>query len=103
MKNLVEFPLFASARESLLQSNAFSGFKVKLVANFVGTGWSAALQIICIPLYIRFMGIESYGLIGFYLMLQAILQILDFGMLAPTVNREMARYSVRPEEVGRSP
>ena len=98
MKNLVEFPLFASARESLLQSNAFSGFKVKLVANFVGTGWSAALQIICIPLYIRFMGIESYGLIGFYLMLQAILQILDFG-LSPTVNREMARYSVRPEKL----
>src|SRR6202035_898825 len=38
-----------------------------------------------------------FGLIGFYLMLQAIFQILDLG-LSPTMNREMARYSVQPEK-----
>src|SRR6266446_1136965 len=53
------------------------------------------MQLACIPLYIKFMGIEAYGLIGFYLVLQAMLQVLDLG-LSPTMNREMARYSVQP-------
>ena len=43
------------------------------------------------------MGIESYGLIGFYLVLQAMLQVLDLG-LSPTMTREMARYSVQPDK-----
>jgi O-antigen/teichoic acid export membrane protein len=71
--------------------------KLDLAANFVGVGWYALLQLVCIPLYLKFLGIEAYGLIGFYLMLQASLQVLDFG-LSPTMNREMARYSVRPEK-----
>jgi O-antigen/teichoic acid export membrane protein len=54
--------------------------------------WSAAIQLLCIPIFVRLLGVESYGLIGFYITLQAALQILDFG-LSPTVNRELARYS----------
>src|SRR5712671_846190 len=67
------------------------------MANFAGTGWAALMQMVCIPLYIKFMGIEAYGLIGFYLVLQAMLQVLDLG-LSPTINREMARYSVQPQK-----
>src|SRR6266403_518100 len=74
-----------------------SGFKLALAANFAGVGWSFLIQIACIPLFLRFLGIEAYALIGFYFMLQAFLQVLDFG-LSPTVNREMARYSVQPEK-----
>lgn len=55
------------------------------------------LQLGCVPLYIKFMGIEAYGLIGFYLMFQAMLNVLDLG-LSPTMNREMARYSVQLEK-----
>lgn len=72
-----------------------SGLKLGLVSNFAGVGWSFVVQIVCIPIYLRFLGVEAYGLIGFYLMLQTILQVLDFG-LSPTMNREMARYSVQP-------
>jgi len=43
------------------------------------------------------MGMESYGLIGFFLMMQGIIQILDLG-LSPTMNREMARYSGLPDK-----
>jgi O-antigen/teichoic acid export membrane protein len=74
-----------------------SGLKHELLANIGGVGWSALAQLVCIPLYIKFLGIEAFGLIGFYLVLQALLQILDFG-LSPTINREMARYSVQPEK-----
>ena len=80
-----------------LNSKSPSGFKRELAATFVGTGWAGALQLACIPLFIKFMGIEAYGLIGFYLVLQAMLQMLDLG-LSPTMNREMARYSVLPEK-----
>jgi O-antigen/teichoic acid export membrane protein len=48
-------------------------------------------------MYIRFLGIEAFGLIGFYLMFQTLLQVLDLG-LSPTMNREMARYSVQQEK-----
>jgi O-antigen/teichoic acid export membrane protein len=77
--------------------SSLSGLKIELVASFAGTGWSGLVQLACIPAYIKLMGIESYGLIGFYLVLQATLQVLDLG-LSPTMNREMARYSVHLEK-----
>lgn len=45
-----------------------------------------------IPLYIRYLGIEAYGLIGIFAILQASLALLDMGM-TPTLNREMARFT----------
>ncbi|MGA9668138.1 MAG: oligosaccharide flippase family protein [Terracidiphilus sp.] len=77
--------------------NSHSGFKLDLAASLTGSAWSMLVQLACVPLYIRFLGVEAYGLIGFYLMLQAMLQVLDMG-LSPTMNREMARYSVQPEK-----
>ncbi len=74
-----------------------ASFKLDLSANFAGSTWSALLQFLCIPLYIKFLGVEGYGLIGFYLMFQAMVQVLDLG-ITPTMNREMARYSVQPEK-----
>lgn len=68
-----------------------------LVANFAGQGWSAALAIVLVPIYINLLGIESYGLIGFFATLQAALRLLDLG-LGQTMNRQMARYAARPED-----
>ena len=44
-----------------------------------------------IPVYIRFMGVEAYGLVGFFSMLQAWFMLLDMG-LTPTMVREVARF-----------
>jgi len=52
--------------------------------------WGAALSLAAVPVYVSHLGIEAYGLIGFFITSQAILQVLDLG-LAPAVNREMAR------------
>lgn len=52
------------------------------------------MSILFVPLYIRFIGIESYGLIGFFSALQAFIYLLDFG-LATTINREMAASAVQ--------
>jgi O-antigen/teichoic acid export membrane protein len=80
-----------------LSWNSHSGFKLDLTASLTASAWSMLVQLACVPLYIRFLGVEAYGLIGFYVMLQAMLQVLDLG-LSPTMNREMARYSVQPEK-----
>jgi len=76
-----------------------SRVKTNFFANMAGSGWTALVGLACTPLYIHFMGMEAYGLIGFYFMLQGVIQILDLG-LSPTMNREMARYSVLPGKTG---
>src|SRR5215216_3771623 len=68
-----------------------------LIANFLGRGWAALMGIVFIPLYIKFMGIESYGLVGFFTTLQAVFALLDLG-LTTTLNREIARYSALAEK-----
>ena len=74
-----------------------SRLKRNIFANFAGQGWAALMSFIFIPLYIKFLGIEAYGLIGFFAMLQGTLIVLDLG-LSQTMNREMARYSVLPDK-----
>lgn len=69
-----------------------SRFRRNLASNFIATGWAAIMQLVCVPLYTRLLGIEAYGLIGFHITLVAVLQVLDLG-LSPTMNREMARLS----------
>ena len=71
-----------------------STLKQNISANFLGKGWSLFIGLFSVPFYIRFLGIEAYGLVGFFATLQATVALLDFGLSA-TMNREMARYSVR--------
>jgi O-antigen/teichoic acid export membrane protein len=59
------------------------------VANSV---WSALIGFAVVPLYLKFLGVEAYGLIGLFATTQALLHLLDMG-LAPTINREVARYT----------
>lgn len=44
-----------------------------------------------VPVYLRVLGIEAYGLIGFFLSLQVFFAVLDMGLSA-TLNRELARH-----------
>lgn len=62
-----------------------------IAANFAGRGWSALMAIIFVPLYVRFLGIESYGLLGFILSIQGLLALLDLG-LSYAATRELARH-----------
>jgi O-antigen/teichoic acid export membrane protein len=69
--------------------------KQNISANIFGNSWQAIMGLVFVPLYIKFMGVESYGLIGIFAILQMISGILDMG-LSGTMNREMARLSVLP-------
>jgi len=50
------------------------------------------MAISFLPIYIEYLGIEAYGLIGLFVVLQSLLLLLDMG-ITPTLNREMARFN----------
>lgn len=62
-----------------------------IIANYASQLYSAGIGILILPLYIKYMGAEAYGLVGFFTMLQAWFALLDLG-LTPTIARETARY-----------
>jgi O-antigen/teichoic acid export membrane protein len=66
--------------------------KKNIVANFGSQFYATAAALIAVPLYFKFMGAESYGLIGFFSMLQVFFNLLDMG-ITPTMARESARYN----------
>lgn len=74
-----------------------SRLRENLVANAVGQIWSAVLALAAVPFYIGFLGVEAYGLIGFFASLQALFAVLDLG-LGTTANREVARRLPREDQ-----
>lgn len=69
--------------------------KVNIIANFLGRTWSVLIGMIAIPFYIQLLGMEAYGLVGFFGVLLSSLSLLEFG-LSTTINRELARFSAMP-------
>ncbi len=63
-----------------------------LLAGLANSVWSALIGLAAVPFYLKYLGVEAYGLIGFFVTTQALLSFLDMGM-APTINREVARCS----------
>lgn len=66
-------------------------YKQNIVFNYISQFYVTIIGILTFPLYIKYMGAEAYGLIGFFTMLQALFSLLDIG-LTPTIARETARY-----------
>ena len=69
--------------------------KKNIAANFAGNIWQALMGLAFVPLYIKFMGVEAYGLIGIFATLLGLFALLDMG-LGATLTREMARLSALP-------
>ena len=69
-----------------------ASLKSNILANYFGQAWRFLMSLVFIPVYIRYLGIEAYGLIGIFAMLQAWLGLLDMGM-KPALGREMARFT----------
>ena len=61
-----------------------------LAAGVASTAWTAIVTICTVPLYLHYLGVEAYGLIGFYTALQGVFAVLDLG-LSQSMNREVAR------------
>lgn len=65
--------------------------RINVVANYVGFAYLALIGVVMIPAYVSRMGAEAFGLVSFFVVLQTIFRLLDFG-LTPTMSREAARF-----------
>jgi O-antigen/teichoic acid export membrane protein len=75
--------------------------KHNVAANFISQAFVVLMTFALVPLYIRSLGLEAYGLIGLFVALQAWVTVIDLG-LSYTLNLEMARYSAgstRPDDL----
>lgn len=68
-----------------------------ILANMIGRAWGIVSVYLFVPIYLKFLGIEAFGLVGFYSTLLGVLAFADLGMTA-TLSREMARLSVREDD-----
>ncbi|MBV5309722.1 lipopolysaccharide biosynthesis protein [Chromatium okenii] len=64
--------------------------KLVLLWTYLTQAYVALFGIILMPVYLRYLGDEAFGLVGFYVMLQAWMQVLDMG-LTPALSRDMSR------------
>ena len=65
--------------------------KKNILANYISQIYVTIIGIVMVPTYLKYMGAEAYGLVGFFSMLQAWFNLLDIG-LTPTMARETARF-----------
>ena len=89
----------ASSLSSILLKNPFS-VRSNIAANILANVAIAAIYFISVPLFVRYVGIEGYGLIGFFIFAQGILSVLDLG-LNVVLAREFAIRSDDDEEASR--
>jgi O-antigen/teichoic acid export membrane protein len=73
------------------KSRTIVSIKRNILATYASQIYVTLIGIVMVPLYLRHMGAEAYGLVGFFTMLQAWFQLLDMG-LTPTMARETARF-----------
>lgn len=73
--------------------------KRNIVANALGKGWSFISVYLFVPFYLEFLGVEAYGIVGFFAILQGVFAFADVGLTA-TMSREMARLSAQSGSEG---
>jgi O-antigen/teichoic acid export membrane protein len=69
---------------------------VNVVANYVGRFWSIASVYLFVPIYIRFLGMDAYGLIAFNAIVLALIFIADGGLSASFAREAAKSQSTKP-------
>lgn len=64
--------------------------KKNLIANYIGQFYLLIIAIVMVPFYLKYIGMEAYGLVGFFALIQSWMMLLDMG-LSPTLLREVAK------------
>jgi O-antigen/teichoic acid export membrane protein len=72
-----------------------AALRINILSNYAGQIWMAAMAVVFLPLYIRILGMEAFGLVGLMLSFQSISQLFDFGIGGAT-NRELSRRAHDP-------
>lgn len=70
-------------------SNKKNSIRLNTLTNYIGQGYTIAVAIIITPFYLQYLGAEAYGLVGFFMVMQNWLNLLDMG-LSTTLGRQVA-------------
>lgn len=65
-------------------------FKKNILANYFGQFYNIIIGIVMVPFYLKYLGAEAYGLVGFFALMQSWMALLDLG-LSPTLSREVSK------------
>lgn len=68
--------------------------RIGVISGYASQVYVLILGMAFVPIYIRLIGAEAYGLVGFFTMLQAWFGLLDLGLSA-TASREATLYKSR--------
>jgi len=79
------------SQAKIVCDHSVMSLKKNILANYISQIYVTLVGIAMLPVYLKYIGAEAYGLVGFFAMLQAWFNLLDMG-LTPTMARETARY-----------
>src|SRR4030088_2838108 len=69
-----------------------ANLRQNVLASVLGKVWNVLLSLAVVPVYLRVLGVEAFGLIGIFVTLMGIVVLFDLG-LGTALSRELARYS----------
>jgi O-antigen/teichoic acid export membrane protein len=72
--------------------NNMTMLRRNVIANYISQIYAVLAGILSVPIYAQYLGMEAFGVIGFYVTLQAWFQVLDVG-LSSTLSRESSLYN----------
>lgn len=67
-----------------------TSLKKSTIVNYIGQFYTMFIGIFMLPFYLKYLGAEAYGLVGFFAMLMSWMALLDLGLSA-TLARETAK------------
>ena len=77
---------------------SLSQLKLNAIANYAGNIWSNLLSFLLVPVYLHYLGVEAYGLIGGFYAVISFIGLLDLGLSA-TIKREVALRNATEEKL----
>ena len=74
--------------------------KKNIIANYFGQFYAIIIGIVMLPFYLKYLGAEAYGLVGFFALMQSWMMLLDMG-ISPTLSREVAKVKNETDNIVR--
>ncbi|MES3011936.1 MAG: hypothetical protein V4738_14200 [Pseudomonadota bacterium] len=75
------------------------GIRTALSVSVASRCWAALANLIAVPVYVHLMGLEAYGVVGFFASIQVVMSFMDLGLPA-TLTRELAVRGASPSNAG---
>ena len=72
-----------------MPTKKITSIKANAISNYFGQGYTIVLTLLCTPFYLQYLGAEAYGLVGFFIIMQNWLNLLDMG-LGTTLCRQVS-------------